>query len=146
MEVSEKRKLLEAIEILVKRPAMANEVTLGNAIGYFTKLVEDATGGQLSIVVVEEKAGFEEWFNDYENKHEAYADVIAKDAWDYKQAEIDALQKKYDAIHRAFYLVEKHRYELGKRIDLIVDLVHDQTIDYFLDNLIQDILKGGKND
>ena len=32
---------------------------------------------------------------------------------------------------------------LQKRIDLIVDLVHDQTTDYFLDNLIQDILKGG---
>ena len=32
---------------------------------------------------------------------------------------------------------------LQKQIDLIVDLVHDQTTDYFLDNLIQDILKGG---
>ena len=52
MEVHEKRKLLEAIDILIKRPAQANETTLGNAIGYFTKLVESTTGGQLTIVPV----------------------------------------------------------------------------------------------
>ena len=40
MEVHEKRKLLEAIDILIKRPAQADETTLGNAIGYFTKLIE----------------------------------------------------------------------------------------------------------
>ena len=48
----EKRKLLEAIDILIKRPAQADETTLGNAIGYFTKLVESTTGGQLTIVPV----------------------------------------------------------------------------------------------
>ena len=52
MEVHEKRKLLEAIDILIKRPARADETTLGNAIGYFTKLVESTTGGQLTIVPV----------------------------------------------------------------------------------------------
>ena len=43
MEVHEKRKLIEAIDILIKRPAQADETTLGNAIGCFTKLVEDLT-------------------------------------------------------------------------------------------------------
>ncbi len=43
MEVHEKRKLLKAIDILIKRPSQADETTLGNAIGYFTKLVEDLT-------------------------------------------------------------------------------------------------------
>ena len=52
MEVHEKRKLLEAIDILIKRPAQADETTLGNAIGYFTKLVESTTGGQLTIAPV----------------------------------------------------------------------------------------------
>ena len=52
MEVHEKRKLLEAIDILIKRPAHADETTLGNAIGYFTKLSESTTGGQLTIVPV----------------------------------------------------------------------------------------------
>ena len=52
MDVQEKRKLLEAIDILVRRPMMADETTLGNAIGYFTKLINDVTQGQLSIQVV----------------------------------------------------------------------------------------------
>ena len=52
MEVHEKRKLLEAIDILIKRPAQADETTLGDAIGYFTKLVESTTCGQLTIVPV----------------------------------------------------------------------------------------------
>ena len=57
MDVQEKRKLLEAI-ILVMRPMMADETTLGNAIGYFTKLINDVTQGQLSIqVVVKEDHG-----------------------------------------------------------------------------------------
>ncbi len=32
--------------------AQADETTLGNAIGYFTKLIESTTGGQLTIVPV----------------------------------------------------------------------------------------------
>ena len=52
MEVHEKRKLLEAIDILIKRPAQADETTLANAIDYFTKLVESTTGGQQTIVPV----------------------------------------------------------------------------------------------
>ena len=53
MEVHEKRILLEAIDILIKRPAQADETTLGNAIGYFTKLVEDLTQGQLTLLPVQ---------------------------------------------------------------------------------------------
>lgn len=52
MEVSEKRKLLEAIDILVRRPASANEETLGNAIGYFIKLVEETTNGEISLLPI----------------------------------------------------------------------------------------------
>ena len=55
MEVHEKRILLEAIEILVKRPAQADETTLGNAIGYFTKLVEDLTQGQITLLPVQKQ-------------------------------------------------------------------------------------------
>ena len=50
------------------------------------------------------------------------------------------LKAERDALQEA---VNRERDALQKRIDLIVDLVHDQTTDYFLDNLIQDILKGG---
>ena len=53
MEVHEKRILLEAIDILIKRPAQADETTLGNAIGYFTKLVEDLTQGQVTLLAVQ---------------------------------------------------------------------------------------------
>lgn len=53
MEIHEKRMLLEAIDILVKRPAMSDETTLGNAIGYFTKLVESLTDGQITILPVQ---------------------------------------------------------------------------------------------
>ena len=66
------------------------------------------------------------------------------------KAEIDVLQ---EAVNREreqateyytdFHCAVADRDALQKRIDLIVDLVHDQTTDYFLDNLIQDILKGG---
>ena len=69
------------------------------------------------------------------------------------KAERDALQ---EAVNREreqateyytdFHCAVAERDALQKQIDLIVDLVHDQTIDYFLDNLIQDILKGDKND
>lgn len=52
MEVHEKRMLLEAIDTLIRRPAMADETTLGNAIGYFIKLVEDQTQGQITMLPV----------------------------------------------------------------------------------------------
>ena len=55
MEVHEKRKLLEAIDILIKRPAQADETTLGGAIGYFTKLVEDLTQGQITLLPVQKQ-------------------------------------------------------------------------------------------
>lgn len=55
MQVHEKRKLLEAIEILVKRPAQANEQTLGEAIGYFTLLIEDLTQEKLTVICMEKK-------------------------------------------------------------------------------------------
>ena len=60
-----------------------------------------------------------------------------------KQAEIDEIKWLLkNANGQADDLVLRN-IELQKQIDLIVDLVHDQTTDYFLDNLIQDILKGG---
>ena len=55
MEAHEKRKLLEAIDILIKRPAQADETTLGNAIGCFTKLVEDLTQGQITLLPVQKQ-------------------------------------------------------------------------------------------
>ncbi len=43
MEVQHKRKLLEAVDILVRRPAAANETTLAEALAYFKMLVEEVT-------------------------------------------------------------------------------------------------------
>ncbi|PKH28741.1 hypothetical protein [Acinetobacter radioresistens] len=43
MEVQHKRKLLEAIDILVRRPAAANETTLAEALACFKMLVEEVT-------------------------------------------------------------------------------------------------------
>lgn len=53
MEVHEKRKLLEAIDTLVRRPMQANENTLAEAIAYFKLLVEDLTQDQLTIIPIE---------------------------------------------------------------------------------------------
>ena len=55
MEVHEKRILLEAVDTLIHRPAQADETTLGNAIGYFTKLVEDLTQGQITLLPVQKQ-------------------------------------------------------------------------------------------
>lgn len=55
MEVHEKRKLLEAVDVLIKRPMAANEQTLGEAIGYMALLVEELTQNQLTLVCVERK-------------------------------------------------------------------------------------------
>lgn len=49
MEVQEKRALLEAINLLVKRPAQADEETLGTAMAYFKMLVEEATAKQIQV-------------------------------------------------------------------------------------------------
>ena len=53
MEVHEKRELLESIDTLIRRPAMADEKTLGTAIANFQKLVEHLTQGQLTILPIE---------------------------------------------------------------------------------------------
>lgn len=49
MEVQHKRKLLEAVDILVRRPAAANETTLAEALAYFKMLVEEVTQGQIEV-------------------------------------------------------------------------------------------------
>lgn len=49
MEVHQKRKLLEAVEILVRRPAATTETTLTEALAYFKMLVEEATQGQIEV-------------------------------------------------------------------------------------------------
>ena len=67
--------------------------------------------------------------------------------------QIDDVLKQRDSFIKAHHIatndvlnLKAERDALQKQIDLIVDLVRNQTIDYFLDNLIQDILKGDKND
>ena len=65
---------------------------------------------------------FEEWFESRDDIGcliglEGYA---AEEAWNARQAEIDALKAK---------------------IEEIVKLVHDHTPDYWLDNMIQELLK-----
>ena len=51
IEIHEMRKLLIAVETLAVRPAQADENTLGEAIGYFKKLVNDRTQGAIQIVM-----------------------------------------------------------------------------------------------
>lgn len=51
IEIHEIRKLLIAVETLAVRPAQADENTLGEAIGYFKKLVDDRTQGAIQIVM-----------------------------------------------------------------------------------------------
>lgn len=57
MQVHEKRKLLEAIDVLIRRPASATEMTLAEAMAYFKMLVEEVTQGAVVVnyVPVEEK-------------------------------------------------------------------------------------------
>lgn len=49
MEVDEKRKLLNSIDILVKRPAIADEETLANTLNYFKKLIEEITVNKVEV-------------------------------------------------------------------------------------------------
>lgn len=52
IEIHEIRKLLDAVQVLAVRPAQANENTLGEAIGYFKKLINDRANGQIQIALV----------------------------------------------------------------------------------------------
>lgn len=52
IEMHEIRKLLIAVETLAARPAQADENTLGEAISYFKKLVNDRTQGAIQIVIL----------------------------------------------------------------------------------------------
>jgi len=52
IEIHEIRKLLDAVQVLAVRPAQANENTLGEAIGYFKKLINDRTNGQIQVALV----------------------------------------------------------------------------------------------
>jgi len=49
MEAHQKRKLLEAVDTLVSRPAATTETTLAEALAYFKMLVEEATQGQIEV-------------------------------------------------------------------------------------------------
>ncbi|MDC5466413.1 hypothetical protein NRA61_12675 [Acinetobacter baumannii] len=57
MQVHEKRKLLEAMDVLIRRPAAGTDFTLAEAMAYFKMLVEEMTQGGLRVdyVPVEEK-------------------------------------------------------------------------------------------
>ena len=52
IEIHEIRKLLDAVQVLAVRPAQADENTLGQAIGYFRKLINNRTNGQIQIALV----------------------------------------------------------------------------------------------
>ena len=52
IEIHEIRKLLDAVQVLAVRPVQADENTLGQAIGYFKKLINDRTNGQIQIALV----------------------------------------------------------------------------------------------
>lgn len=49
MEVQQKRKLLEAVDILVRRPAATTEMTLAEAMAYFKMLIEEVTLGGVQV-------------------------------------------------------------------------------------------------
>lgn len=49
MQVHEKRKLLEAMDVLIRRPASATETTLAEARAYFKMLIEESTQGQIEV-------------------------------------------------------------------------------------------------
>lgn len=49
MQVHEKRKLLEAMDVLIRRPASATEKTLAEAMAYFKMLIEESTQGQIEV-------------------------------------------------------------------------------------------------
>ncbi|MFW1761982.1 hypothetical protein [Acinetobacter calcoaceticus] len=49
MQVHEKRKLLEAVDILIRRPAATTEITLAEAMAYFKMLIEESTQGQIEV-------------------------------------------------------------------------------------------------
>lgn len=54
IEIHEIRKMLVAIETLAVRPGQADATTLGEAIGYFAKLVSDRTQGLIEIKMIVE--------------------------------------------------------------------------------------------
>ena len=50
MNVQDKRKLLEAIDILVKRPHQSNEETLAHAMVYFKLLIDELTQDKVNVI------------------------------------------------------------------------------------------------
>ncbi|OTS29469.1 hypothetical protein FJU54_13560 [Acinetobacter baumannii] len=49
MQVHDKRKLLEAIDVLIRRPAAGTDFTLAEAMAYFKMLIEESTQGQIEV-------------------------------------------------------------------------------------------------
>lgn len=52
IEMHEIRKLLVAVETIAVRPAQCTENTIGEAIGYFKKLINARTNGVIQIALV----------------------------------------------------------------------------------------------
>lgn len=63
MEVSQKRKLLDAINTLIRRPAASNETTLAEAMAYFKMLVEEVTQEQVLVRYIVRDGG-EQFFKE----------------------------------------------------------------------------------
>lgn len=59
LESQELRKLLIAVETLAIRPAQCTENTLGEALGYFARLVNERTEGVFQIKVIVNTEEFE---------------------------------------------------------------------------------------
>lgn len=55
MSASEKRELLEAMDILIRRPAATKEKTMQTAIHGFAKLLEELTDGYMTIIPVQKE-------------------------------------------------------------------------------------------
>ena len=71
---------------------------------------------------------FDEWYFDLFESGNGSAlnqQEIAEEAWDFRQAEVD---------------------ELKRKLNEIVILVRDNTPDYYLDNMIDEILKGDSHE
>ncbi|MDM1247088.1 hypothetical protein HX005_06790 [Acinetobacter sp. R933-2] len=70
---------------------------------------------------------FEQWFTDYHNNNEAYAETIARDAFEVgqqsRQAEIDLLQQYNDDLARGQCCLYRELKERDKRIETVLKML-----------------------
>lgn len=69
--------------------------------------------------------GFDDWFEDYEDKFEVNARILCEDAWKYRQAEVDAIAKQRDSFIKAHHIAMNDVCSQKSEIDGLQKRIND---------------------